>query len=283
MVCKPRQALVGAGHMGSALLAGWLNNDLAVRGGALIIADPAPTQKTKDLATALQASLVPALEREKCSLLETVVLALKPDLIGRAAPQIRDALPARATVVSVAAGVPLARLAALYGDRPLVRAMPNTPAAIGRGATVYATNGALDKATEENVHALLAATGFAEKTADERHLDAVTAVSGSGPAYVFLLAETMMAAGIAEGLTPELARKLACETVAGAGELLRQGGNDPAALRHAVTSPGGTTAAALDVLMGAGGFAEMMRRAVNAAARRSSQLGAGQIRPPAED
>jgi pyrroline-5-carboxylate reductase len=161
---------------------------------------------------------------------------------------------------------------ALSQRAALVRAMPNTPAAIGRGITVAVPNQRVSQRQRDLVHALLSATGVVEWVGDEALMDAVTAVSGSGPAYVFLLAETLARAGIAAGLPEELATKLARETVAGSGELLHRSSLDASALRQNVTSPGGTTAAALDVLMAPDGLDRLMTRAVVAATRRSREL-----------
>ncbi len=273
MVRKPRLALIGAGHMGLALAKSWIKHGLIAKQGWLVIVDPNPSEAAQELAEQLKIVIVPALESEQASLLETLVLAVKPKLIPEVGQTLARILPETTLIISVAAGVTLNRLGEVFGPRPLVRAMPNMPASIGRGATVFVSGPGADKNARDQAQVLLSASGMAEEVSEEKALDAVTAVSGSGPAYVFLLAEALAVAGVAEGLDPELARKLACETVAGAGELLRQRGCDPAVLRAEVTSPGGTTAAAMDVLMGSGGFAEMMRRAVNSAARRSGQLG----------
>ncbi len=273
MVRKPRLALIGAGHMGLALAKSWIKHGLMAKQGWLVIVDPNPSEAAQELAEQLKIVIVPALESEQASLLETLVLAVKPKLIPEVGQTLARILPETTLIISVAAGVTLNRLGEVFGPRPLVRAMPNMPASIGRGATVFVSGPGADKNARDQAQVLLSASGMAEEVSEEKALDAVTAVSGSGPAYVFLLAEALAVAGVAEGLDPELARKLACETVAGAGELLRQRGCDPAVLRAEVTSPGGTTAAAMDVLMGSGGFAEMMRRAVNSAARRSGQLG----------
>ncbi len=274
MVRKPRLALIGAGHMGMALASCWENQELLAKQGWLVIVDPAPSDRARGFAERLKIAIVPELDKEMAARIETVVLAVKPKLMAEVAKTLDQVLPQSALIVSVAAGLTLHRLKSYYGDRQLIRAMPNTPAAIGRGATVFVADANAHEDACARAHTLLAATGMAERVYEEKLLDAVTAVSGSGPAYVFLLAEALAVAGEAEGLDPVLARKLACETVAGAGELLRQRGCDPAQLRAEVTSVGGTTAAALDVLMGSGGFAEMMRRAVSSAARRSTQLGA---------
>jgi len=153
-----------------------------------------------------------------------------------------------------------------------VRAMPNTPAAIGRGISVAVANARVSARQRKLADALLAAIGQVEWIANEALIDAVTALSGSGPAYVFLLAEAMTKAGIAAGLPAPLAARLARETVAGSGELLQRSGFDAATLRQNVTSPGGTTAAALEVLMGPGGFDELLTRAIAAATNRSREL-----------
>jgi len=157
-------------------------------------------------------------------------------------------------------------------DVAIVRAMPNTPAAIGRGITVACPNAQVTARQRKLATDLLAAIGTVEWVSDESLMDAVTAVSGSGPAYVFLLAEAMTKAGIAAGLPGELAARLARETVAGAGELLHRSALDAATLRQNVTSPGGTTAAALEVLMGPGGFQELLTRAIADATRRGREL-----------
>ncbi len=274
MIRKPRLALIGAGNMGLALASGWAEHGLIDQQGWLVIVDPAPSEAAQDFAVQNKITIVSELDKDQASLLETVVLAVKPQIMAGVAEELTQIIPQTTLIISVAAGLTLNRLRNYYGDRPLVRAMPNTPAAIGRGATAFVAPSSVDEEACTRANTLLGATGMVERVFEERAIDTVTAVSGSGPAYVFLLAEAMAAAGVAEGLDPELARKLACETVAGAGELLRQRGCDPAQLRAEVTSPGGTTAAAMDVLMGSGGFAEMMRRAVNSAARRSNQLGA---------
>ncbi len=273
MVRKPRLALIGAGHMGLAMAKSWIKQGLVEKQGWLAIIDPNPSEAALALAKSLNIIITPILEKDQAKLLETLVLAVKPKLVGEVGNSIADRLPTNTLIISVAAGVTLNQLNGIFDPRPVIRAMPNMPASIGRGATVFVAGKHADAHDKKRAYDLLSASGIAEEVSEERALDAVTAVSGSGPAYVFLLAEAMAVAGMAEGLDPALARKLACETVAGAGELLRQRDCDPAILRAEVTSPGGTTAAAMDVLMGSGGFAEMMRRAVNSAARRSAQLG----------
>jgi pyrroline-5-carboxylate reductase len=176
-------------------------------------------------------------------------------------------------VVSIMAGRTLAFLEdKLPRGTAIVRAMPNTPAAVGRGITVAVANAHVTRAQRKLASDLLAATGTVEWVDDEGLMDAVTAVSGSGPAYVFLLVETMAKAGVAAGLPPALAAKLARETVAGSGELMHRSTLDAATLRQNVTSPGGTTAAALQVLMGDGGFDPLLTKAIAAATRRGREL-----------
>jgi pyrroline-5-carboxylate reductase len=177
--------------------------------------------------------------------------------------------------LSVAAGTPIAAYEAVLGSKtPIIRAMPNTPAAVGRGITAIVANGQATARHMDMAENLLAAVGQVVRLDHEGQMDAVTAVSGSGPAYVFHLIETLAAAGEAEGLPPEMAMKLAKATVAGAGALAEAAEEDPAQLRVNVTSPGGTTAAALAVLMEeSSGFPKLLRHAVRAAADRSRELG----------
>jgi pyrroline-5-carboxylate reductase len=202
-----------------------------------------------------------------------IVFAVKPQIAPEAVPALAPCLGAGTIVVSIMAGRTLAFLERALPQRAaLVRAMPNTPAAIGRGITVAVPNAKVSARQRELVHALLSATGAVEWIADEALMDAVTAVSGSGPAYVFLLAEALAQAGMAAGLPADLAAKLARATVAGSGELLHRSPIEPATLRQNVTSPGGTTAAALDVLMAPDGLGALMDKAVAAATRRSREL-----------
>ena len=267
-----RLVLVGAGKMGGALLEGWLTRGLDPSRVAVL--EPDPTPQIAALATrGLQINpdvkaVAPA---------AVVVIAVKPqvaaDVVGELAPMVA----ASTLVVSIMAGRTLQFLAAaLKQPCALVRAMPNTPAAIGRGITVAVPRNA-DEAQRALADELLSATGAVEWIADEALMDAVTAVSGSGPAYVFLLAEALGQAGVAAGLPGRLAARLARETVAGAGELLHRSTLDAAALRENVTSPGGTTAAALAVLMGKDGSGKaglppLLREAVAAATKRSREL-----------
>ena len=259
--------LVGAGKMGSALLEGWLRFGLDPKHIAVLEPQPSPQISTL-VSRGLR--LNPALRA--LGDVAAVVVAVKPQTAAEAIPPLKPMIGASTVVVSIMAGRTLQFIAgALNTPCALVRAMPNTPAAIGCGITVAVPRD-VNPAQRELAHRLLCATGSVEWTDDETLMDAVTAVSGSGPAYVFLLAEALAEAGVAAGLPPSLAKKLARETVAGSGELLHRSELDAAVLRQNVTSPGGTTAAALEVLMGKDGLAQLMRNAVAAATKRSQEL-----------
>jgi pyrroline-5-carboxylate reductase len=259
--------LVGAGKMGSAMLDGWLALGLSPRNVAVL--EPQPTPEVTALA-ARGLRLNPS--AEAAGEVAAVVVAVKPQVAPEVTPTLAPFVGAATVVVSIMAGRTLKFLAEALPGAALVRAMPNTPAAIGRGITVAVGNARVSDAQRALVDALLSAVGAVEWVADEALMDAVTALSGSGPAYVFLLAETMAQAGVAAGLPPALAATLARATVAGAGELLHRSPLDAATLRQNVTSPGGTTAAALDVLMAKDGLAPLMRRAIAAATARSREL-----------
>jgi pyrroline-5-carboxylate reductase len=259
--------LAGAGKMGGAMLTGWLAHGLAADKIAVI--DPQPTSEIAALAArGLRLNPAAAAVGEVAA----VVVAVKPQVAPEALPMLTPFVGASTAVVSIMAGRALRFLTDALPGAACVRAMPNTPAAIGRGITVAVANARVSAAQRGLVHALLSAVGAVEWVADEALMDAVTAVSGSGPAYVFLLAEAMARAGAAAGLPPALAATLARATVAGAGELLNRSPLDAATLRQNVTSPGGTTAAALDVLMAEGGLEPLMTKAIAAATRRSREL-----------
>jgi len=259
--------LVGAGKMGSALLDGWLR--FGLKPGNVAVIEPAPSPHISALA-ARGLRLNPA--AGGLGGVAAVVIAVKPQVAEQIMPAAAAMVAPATVVISIMAGRTLQFLSrTLPGANALVRAMPNTPAAIGRGITVAVPRHATS-AQRDLAQRLLAATGTVEWIEDEALMDAVTAVSGSGPAYVFLLAEALAQAGNAAGLPAALATKLARETVAGAGELLRRSALDAKALRENVTSPGGTTAAALEILMGKDGLAPLLQKAIVAATRRSRQL-----------
>ena len=254
--------------MGSAMLEGWLA--LGLEAKSVVAIEPQPTRELSTLASrGLRLNPGPTTVGEAAA----IVIAVKPQVAPEIVPTLAPYLGAGTVVLSIMAGRTLGFLEQALSQRAaIVRAMPNTPAAIGRGITVAVPNQRVSQRQRDLVHALMAATGAVEWVGDEALMDAVTAVSGSGPAYVFLLAEALAHAGVAAGLPKDLATKLARETVAGSGELLHRSPLDASVLRQNVTSPGGTTAAALDVLMGADGLAALMTRAVAAATARSRQL-----------
>lgn len=259
--------LVGAGKMGTALLEGWLRCGLSRQRVAVL--EPRPSTEIKAL-TRDGVRLNP--EPRTLAGVAAIVIAIKPQAAAEVLPTLKPLVTKPTVVISIMAGRTLQFLSgALGGTCALVRAMPNLPAAIARGITVAVPRN-VSEAQREFAGALLAATGAVEWTDDETLMDAVTALSGSGPAYVFLLAEALAEAGAAAGLPAPLAAKLARETVAGAGELLHRSTLEPGVLRENVTSPGGTTAAALAVLMGKNGLKPLLRDAVAAATARSRQL-----------
>jgi pyrroline-5-carboxylate reductase len=258
--------LAGAGKMGGAMLAGWLAQGLDANRVAVI--EPYPSDQIKALA-ARGVRLNPA-PRDIGSV-AALVVAVKPQMFREAGPALKPFIAPDTLVVSIMAGITIAVITEVCGGS-VVRAMPNTPAAIGRGITVAVAAGNVSAAQRAVADALLRAIGAVEWTDDETLMDAVTAVSGSGPAYVFLLAEELARAGVEAGLPPELATKLARETVAGSGELLHCSELDAATLRRNVSSPGGTTAAALEVLMAPDGMQSLLTRAVAAATKRSREL-----------
>jgi pyrroline-5-carboxylate reductase len=262
-----RLILVGAGKMGGALLEGWLRAGLDPK--SAIVLEPQPAGQISALASR-GVRINPG--TGELTNVEAIVIAVKPQFATQALRPLAPMIGAATIAVSIMAGRTIRSIAdALERPCALVRAMPNTPAAIGRGITVAVARGA-NAAQRDLAHRLLVATGTVEWIEDEALMDAVTAVSGSGPAYVFLLAETLAQAGVAAGLPPALAAKLARETVAGSGELLHRETLDAAVLRENVTSPGGTTAAALEVLMGKDGLAALMTAAVAAATKRARDL-----------
>lgn len=258
--------LLGCGKMGSAMLAGWLDRGLPAT--SVWVQDPAPSDWVKATGVHVNAGLpdAPAV----------VLIAVKPQMMGDALPAIAAFGGGDTVFLSVAAGTPLSAFEDAFGaDSPIVRAMPNTPAAVGRGITAICANAAGQRALDD-AEMLLSAVGEVVRLDGEHQMDAVTGVSGSGPAYVFHLIETLAAGGVAQGLPETLAMQLATATVAGAGHLAMEAAEDPAQLRINVTSPNGTTQAALEVLMDENsGFPNLLPRAVKAATDRSKELSRG--------
>ena len=258
--------LVGAGKMGGALLEGWLRQGLDP--AHVFVSDPEPPEDVAAVIASrgIETAKVPAKP-------SAIVIAVKPQLVDETLKTLTPKISKGTVVLSIAAGRTLANLARpLPKGTAIVRAMPNTAAAVGRSMTVACANDAVSRDQALECDSLLEAVGEVMWIADESLMDAVTAVSGSGPAYVFLLAECLAEAGREAGLDEELASQLARATVSGAGALLSHSDLSASELREKVTSPKGTTAAALEVLMGKGGFKELLVRAVAAAAKRSREL-----------
>lgn len=262
--------LIGAGRMGGALLKGWVGGDA----GPVVAVDPKPSAALRKLARK-GVTVVPALDKRPAGKYRACVVALKPQVLK---PEVASLIPvaqAGIPIVSIAAGVNTKFLQKALGkDARLVRAMPNTPGSIGAGITgLFAAKTATDKdrALAEKLLAALGQTVWVEK---ESQIDAVTAISGSGPAYVFALVEALAAAGIRLGLTADVAEKLARATVIGSGALLAADPKPAAELRRDVTSPHGTTEAALNVLLARSGLNSLMYQAAKAAKKRSVELGA---------
>jgi len=257
--------LVGCGKMGGALLSGWLAHGVSAT--SVTVVEPKPAAGSLPGGVTLVAGIdavtaAPAV----------VVLAVKPQQMDAVVAQCRRFVRPGTVFLSIAAGKSIAYYAHALGDAAIVRAMPNTPAAVGRGMSALCANAKADAAQREVCDALLTAVGEVAWIDDESLLDAVTAVSGGGPAYVFLLIECLAEAGVAAGLPADLAMRLARTTVAGAGELVHQASEPASRLRENVSSPGGTTLEALKVLMAPDGLQPLLTRAIAEATRRSREL-----------
>jgi pyrroline-5-carboxylate reductase len=259
--------LLGCGKMGSAMLSGWLARGLPP--GSVWVIDPKPSVWVRAQGVNLNTDLpdAPAI----------VLVAVKPQMMADALPTLQAMGNGDTLFVSVAAGITIATFEKILGARtPIVRSMPNTPAAISRGITAIVANDAAGEAALDEAELLLSAVGEVVRLTNEDQIDAVTGVSGSGPAYVFHLIETLAAAGVSQGLPADMALRLAKATVAGAGALAMEADEDPGQLRVNVTSPNGTTQAALEVLMDPeNGFPALLQRAVKAATDRSRELARG--------
>lgn len=262
--------LVGCGKMGAALLEGWL--DRGVRPADVMVVEPQPQAAVpathRGVTVVATADALPADERP-----DVVVFAVKPQMMDDVVPGYARFADRGAVFLSIAAGKTIGYFQRLLGTgAAIIRAMPNTPAAVRRGMTVACASRSVAEVQRSRCDDLLGAVGEVAWIDDEAHLDAVTALSGGGPAYVFLLVEGLAQAGIEAGLPADLAARLARVTVAGSGELLARSSEPPAVLRRNVTSPGGTTAEALQVLTGPDGWQPLLNKAIVAAARRSREL-----------
>jgi pyrroline-5-carboxylate reductase len=262
----PPLLLVGAGRMGGALFSGWAREGLAPS----VLVDPAPPDglaRPQDRTVTSLQEIGPGFRPQ------AAILAVKPQMAGAVLPALAAAMAGEGVVLSIMAGKAILALQSAVGV-PVVRAMPNTPAAIGRGITAACAGPGVTDVQRALCDRLLGAVGEVVWVDDESLIDPITAISGSGPAYVFLLAELMEQAGIESGVPPALARALARRTVSGAGALLDASAEDAASLRRAVTSPKGATEKALDVLMASDAWPRTVREAMQAVARRSRELGA---------
>ena len=265
---KQRILLVGGGKMGSALLQGWLAAGFGA--AQFMVNEPAPSD---DLAASV-AVVNPTAEQLEQSMPDIIVLAIKPQMADSVLPDLIPAVRRSTVVISLLAGQSIEHLSALLGGHDvIVRTMPNTPAAIGLGMTALIASDGVSAAQKQDAGHLMQAVGETVWLDSQKQMDAVTAISGSGPAYVFYLAETMMSAGVSLGLSEEMALQLARQTIVGAATMMVQSDTSPSQLRRNVTSPNGTTEAALDVLMAeTGGLGTLMRQATQAAALRNRQL-----------
>ncbi len=268
MAIERRFAFIGAGNMASAILAGALERG-ALSPANVAISDPAEARRD-----ALRAELGVTAHADNADAVkdaDIVVLAVKPQVIDAVCAGLAPSLSGEATVVSIAAGVTLARLEAALGERPIVRTMPNTPLLVGQGATALAANARVDAAVLDDVDALFSAAGVTVRVA-ESAIDAVTGVSGSGPAFVYQFIEALSDGGVRAGLPRDIATRLAAQTVLGAATMVLETGTHPGALKDQVTSPGGTTIAGVHALE-RGGLRATTMNAVMAAFERARELG----------
>ncbi|MGH1351015.1 MAG: pyrroline-5-carboxylate reductase [Methyloligellaceae bacterium] len=262
---------VGAGKMGGAILAGLLEE--GVEPTQVTVQDPSPPEEIREFLSKYEIEAVTGVSEGFNP--SIVILCVKPQIMDKVLPGIAKVINSNTVIISVAAGKKLSNFEdALGADKAIVRAMPNTPAEIGRAMTVLCANKNTSEENRETVGALMSAIGETAWTENEDDMDAVTALSGSGPAYIFWLTECMAQAGIKAGLSEDLAKQLARATVSGAAELMRHSDLEPSRLRENVTSPNGTTAAALEVLMADNGLQPIMDNAIAAATKRSKELSA---------
>ncbi len=262
--------LIGAGKMGTAMLQGWL--EAGVTGDQVTIFDPAPPPETMAVIAHNSISHNPPLD--SVDGVEAILVAVKPQMVDEVLPAMKGLASDNPLVVSVVAGKTIAAFRQHFGEAtPVIRTIPNTPAAVGRGITAMAASDGVSAKQSELATALLASLGEVVTVADEALIDACTAISGSGPAYIFYMTECMTAAAVKLGLPADIAEQLARATVAGAGELMRATGIPAGTLRENVTSPKGTTYAALQVLMAdEDGMKQLMVRATAEAEKRSREL-----------
>tara|TARA_Y100001970_G_scaffold294331_1_gene450757 strand:+ start:59797 stop:60621 length:825 start_codon:yes stop_codon:yes gene_type:complete len=261
--------LVGGGKMGGALLNGWLSNGLQPENVVLVDKNSEILSSFSDIGIS---TVLSPLKIDPDFSADIIFFAVKPDLVVEVSNSYKKFISNGALLISVAAGVKISALEVHSGSVPIIRAMPNTPSSIGRGITAVCANNKVISLQKEICEELFRAVGDVIWISEESHMDAVTAVSGSGPAYLFLMIECLSEAGISIGLDPDISYKLALETIAGSSELARNDSEPPNILRENVTSPGGTTEAALDILMSENGLKYLLDKAVKAAYQRSKDL-----------
>lgn len=261
--------LVGAGNMGGAILRGWIDSGMAPE--TIFVSDPFISQDFASFLDEQHVGYGPKIPdglKAGC-----LMLAIKPQIMNEVLPHLSDHIHEHTAIISIAAGTTIASIKTHLPQGIVVRSMPNTPAMVGRGVTGLVAETQIDGPLRSDITDLLKVCGAVEWVESEAQLDALMAVSGCGPAYVFYLAEVMAAAGRELGLEADLAMRLAKNTVTGAGELMYQSSDAPEQLRKNVTSPGGTTAAALNVLMHDGAMAQLFEQALKAAKHRADELG----------
>jgi len=264
--------VIGAGRMGGALMSGWvLGQTRSLKPDALVILDPNPGDAAKDIIS--HGALHVQSPDDIPPTIEYVLLAIKPQMLADLGPAIAKSLPRGCVLISILAGSTLSKLKAVFPNQTIIRAMPNTPAAIGAGITAFTYETGVSSDQTGHVHTLLSAGGAVHEVGSEHLIDVVTAVSGSGPAYIFHMVEALEAAAIEIGLPDDIATDFARQTIIGASELLKHTDTPAGELRKAVTSPNGTTQAALNVLMDVNGLATLMSETVNAALKRAKELG----------
>ena len=261
-------ALIGAGKMGLALARGWIEAGLPA--SSLVLVDPQPGEATRRFSEAAGVELRSEPPARPPAVL---ILAIKPQMMGDVLPRLRPLVGPHTLVVSIAAGISMARIAEGLGTQRVIRTMPNTPAQIGQGISGAYAGAGVDAADRHAAEALLRAAGEVVWVDSEAAIDGITAVSGSGPAYVFHFVEALAAAARQQGFDEAQAMRLARQTVIGAAALMAADATAVDVLRQNVTSPKGTTEAGLAVLMGPEGLTPLLEKTVTAARRRSEELG----------
>ena len=263
-------AIIGGGRMGQAMIKGWIKAGLQYD---FSLFDPIVNDELSSFLGKNNWKINPQITEDDAY--DIVVCAVKPQMFPKISTVLAQVCGDNTFILSIMAGINLAKLETATGGKRIVRAMPNTPGQIGAGVTGFIGSNGCEASDYKLVKSMLSPLGEVVKVSEEHDIDAVTAVSGSGPAYVFLLAEAMIAASEAEGLSKEVSEKLVIETIYGSAKLLKESGQSAQELRQAVTSPAGTTAAAIDVLIENAATFELMRKAIRAAAHRSKELGKG--------